>query len=79
MEPKFRVWWIPQIPMKSFQVEVATLDEAMLLIRVLGEYDLFQYKNNVKPDYSNAGGIEEFVDGEWWDVDEDELEECDRV
>lgn len=69
---KYRVWWIPQIPMKSFKVEVDSLDKAKLLTEVLADYDLFQYENKVKPDYSNTGGIETFEGGEWCEVDEDD-------
>ena len=52
-----RIWWVPQIPMKSFTVPVADLAEASLLLDVLADYDAFQFENNVKPDYSNAGGL----------------------
>jgi hypothetical protein len=52
-----RVWWIPQIPGKAFRVPVASLEEGVKLLIVLADYDLFQYKNSIKPDYSNAGGI----------------------
>jgi len=52
-----RVWWIPQIPMKPFYVPVKSVEEAIKITDVLADYDLFQYENNVKPDYSNAGGL----------------------
>lgn len=64
-EGDLRVWWIPQIPMKAFNVPVKNLDEACLLIDTLGKYDLFQLKHKVKPDYSNAGGLNVFENGEW--------------
>ena len=69
-----KVWWIPQIPGKPFEVEVPTLDEGRRLCAVLAAYDLFQYRNRIKPDYSNAGGVVVFnEDGEWEDdVDEEE-------
>ena len=62
---KLRVWWIPQVPMKPFHVEVKDIEEAKKIMVVLADYDLFQYDNRVKPDYSNAGGLEVFEDGEW--------------
>ena len=34
---------------------------------VLADYDKFQFENNIKPDYSNAGGLEIFENGEWPD------------
>ena len=37
------------------------------MMSVLGAYDLFQLKNNIKPDFSNTGGLEVFEDGEWVD------------
>lgn len=55
-----QVWWVPQVPMKSFRVDVATVVEGKLLLDALAQYDLFQFHNNVKPDYSNAGGLQIF-------------------
>lgn len=60
-EPKIgdmRVWWIPQVPMKAFHVPVESIKEAKKILCVLGRYDLFQLENNIKPDFSNAGGLE---------------------
>lgn len=54
---KLRVWWVPQIPGKPFTVEVTTPEEGAKLLRILADYDLFQYENNIKPDYANAGGL----------------------
>lgn len=74
---KYRVWWIPQIPMKAFYVEVDELKVAKMITEVLADYDLFQYENRVKPDYSNVGGIQVWSDddSEWLDLDDDEVEE----
>lgn len=52
-----RVWWIPQVPCKQFNVPVASIAEAKLVLRTLANYDLFQLENNIKPDYCNAGGL----------------------
>jgi len=67
MKNKLRVWWIPQIPMQPFYVEVQTLQEAHLLLETLAMYDAFQFENKVKPDYSNAGGLQVFENDEWSD------------
>lgn len=67
VEGQLKVWWIPQVPGKAFNVNVATLVEAKLLLNALAEYDLFQLKENIKPDYANAGGLAVFADGEWGD------------
>ena len=63
-----RVWWIPQMPMKAFRVDVPSVEAGVLLMNTLAEYDKFQYENRIKPDYCNAGGLEIFdIDGEWTD------------
>ena len=64
-EGDLRVWWIPQVPMKAFHVAVSSPKEAVKILDVLADYDIFQFENNVKPDYSNVGGLEVFEDGEW--------------
>lgn len=75
---KMRVWWIPQVPMKSFNVEVDSVEEGVKIMDVLADYDAFQFENNIKPDYCNTGGIQFFdttdtedgPDGswvDWWD------------
>lgn len=68
IEPRdgsLRLWWIPQIPGKPFYVEVASVVEAMLVYDTLTRYDAFQFENYIKPDYSNAGGLEVYYDHEW--------------
>lgn len=65
MTQQLRVWWIPQIPGKPFHVSVKDPKEAQLILRTLGQYDQFQLEHNIKPDYSNAGGLDVFEDGEW--------------
>jgi hypothetical protein len=71
-----RVWWIPQIPGEPFYVHVNSTREALMVMEVLGRYDQFQLDHRIKPDYSNAGGLEVYEkDGgegmpgwcEWYD------------
>ena len=64
-EGDLRIWWVPQVPGKPFHVDVSNIREALVLLDVLAKYDLFQYEHRIKPDYSNAGGLEVFEDGEW--------------
>lgn len=64
-DQQLRVWWIPQIPMQPFHVPVRDIEQANFLLSALAKYDLFQLEHNIKPDYSNAGGLEVFEDGEW--------------
>ena len=64
-EGDLQVWWIPQFLMKAFHVSVASPKEAAKILIVLGEYDLFQYQNKIKPDYCSVGGLNVFENGEW--------------
>lgn len=75
-----RVWWIPQIPGKPFRVEVASVAEARKILSTLADYDRFQYKHTIKPDYCNAGGLEVEQDSdepfdwaEWRDDDDNDV------
>jgi hypothetical protein len=72
-DKKLRVWWIPQVPMKPFTVDVKSVEDGVKIMEVLAHYDLFQLKNNIKPDYCNGGGLSMFdpdddqdsPDGSW--------------
>lgn len=76
---KLRVWWIPQVPMKKrFEVYVKDEFQANLVLNVLADYDMFQLKNNIKPDYSNVGGLEMFYENEWVDWYNDEYDDFDN-
>ncbi len=75
MNKKLRVWHIPQIPMKPFYVKVKSIEEGAKILTVLADYDLFQYKNNIKPDYSNMGGLQEFDEEGWSDWYNDDGED----
>lgn len=66
------------MPGKPFYVEVKDIGQAIWLYNILADYDEFQYRHNVKPDYSNAGGLETFEDGdwtEWYNEDGDDFRE----
>ena len=69
-----QVWHIPQVPMKAYRVDVKDLQEARKILDVLARYDLFQFENKIKPDYSNAAGLEVF-DGKEWSEWEDKYGE----
>jgi hypothetical protein len=65
---KLKLWWIPQIPMEAFEVEVSSIEEGAKLLNVLADYDAFQFEKNIKPDYCNVGGIVMLdSDGDWVD------------
>ena len=74
-----RVWHIPQIPMKPFYVDVDSIVEGVKTIDILAHYDLFQYENDIKPDYSNVSGLQRYEeDGsgfDWFDIDEMDLDD----
>ena len=74
---KFKVWHIPQVPMKAFEFETDDLAVAKTVMDQLAFYDLFQFENNVKGDYSNAQGISEWSEEEqeWWDIDDFDLDD----
>ncbi|MCK4503388.1 MAG: hypothetical protein KAU22_10160 [Desulfuromonadales bacterium] len=57
---ELRVWWIPQLPGKSFYVGVGSVAEGVKIMVTLAQYDLFQLENNIKPDYCNCGGMQMF-------------------
>lgn len=72
MSNHLRVWHIPQLGIKdglggyaAFHVGVAGIDEAIDVINMLANYDLFQFNHKIKPDYANASGLEEYIGGEW--------------
>jgi hypothetical protein len=53
--------------MKAFYAEVPNLVTAKLMLNTLADYDIFQFENNIKPNYCNAGGLQEFTEDEWMD------------
>ena len=73
---EIRVWWIPQVPMEPFLYRVQTVEAGRTLCDALAKYDLFQLNHNIKPDFSNAGGIAwrhpAATNGERWDIDPDD-------
>lgn len=67
LDGSLRVYWFPQVPCKPFHVEVGSLVEAARVMDALARYDEFQFMQHIKPDYSNAGGLEVYEGGEWVD------------
>lgn len=85
-EGDLRVWWIPQIPGEPFHVYVKDVEQAILIMDTLARYDLFQLEHHIKPDFSNAGGLEVYEpdgDGdlnwsEWYSADGDSIDDLIR-
>lgn len=85
-EGELRVWWIPQVgSCKPFHVPVADIEQAILALNTLADYDLFQLANNIKPDFCNVGGLEvyEIDAGEgapgWCDWESAEGDDIDSI
>lgn len=66
---QLKVWHIPQVPGTPFEVLVDSVQEGALLLKVLADYDAFQYEHRIKPDYCNTNGL--VVWDESLDADED--------
>lgn len=64
---KLTVWHIPQVPGPAFKVPVASPEEGKKILTVLAAYDSFEFGQNVKGDYSNAGGLLDENGDEWED------------
>lgn len=80
-EGDLRIWWIPQIPMDALYFPVKSITEAKHMLELLADYDLFQFYHNIKPDYSNVGGLEVFEGKEWleWEnKDGDTIDDVDE-
>lgn len=73
-EGDLRVYWIPQVPMQAFHHEVKSPKEAKLILDALAQYDLFLLEYELREDFSNAGGLVVFEDGEWVDWESEDGE-----
>ena len=70
---KLLIKHFPQIPCKPFEIPVESVEEAVKIMDILADYDLFQFYNKIKPDYANVTGLyiwnEEEKDWEDWYVE----------
>lgn len=71
-EGDLRVWYIPQLPSKPFIFPVPDIDTALIVSDAIVGLSIHEFENNIKPDYSDALGIERFEDGVWCELDEEE-------
>ena len=69
---KYKVRYVPQVPMESFEVEVENIEMAIKLYETIVKLSIFEFKNKIKSDYSDAGWIQYFneEDNEWCDIEE---------
>ena len=81
-EGDLQVWYVPQVPGKAYTVEVvrrdgstdaAYLESAVAILNAIVGLSIFEFMNKIKPDYSDAAGIDRMEDGEWCYVEEEEL------
>ena len=52
------VWWVANVPGEAYRRAVANIDEAVLLINSLAEYDHFLLEMILRPDHNSMGGLE---------------------
>ena len=76
---QLRAWHIPQVPMQPFKIYVSSPKEAKFVMEILAIYDLFQFNQKIKPDYSNAQGLEVFENNEWSEWQDEEGEDIDNT
>jgi hypothetical protein len=63
---KLRIQHIPRVLGPGFTVPVSSPEEGARLLKILAEYDQFQFDNRIRNrDYVNSQGLEVFEDGEW--------------
>ena len=74
-----QVWWIPQVPMSSFNVPVTDIEQAIFVMDTLSDYDRFQFENRIKPDYCNAGGLNVWEAGEWCEWEDEDGNQIDDI
>ncbi len=74
-----KVWWIPQVPGKPFEVPVPDAVTGAYLVKALADYDAFQFEQNIKPDYCNAGGLMMRDGDDWEDWESDEIDYLDDL
>lgn len=57
-----RVWWAPQLGMEHdpFYSPVPSVAVAKLILTTLANYDTYQFKHKIHPDYVEMGGLEQY-------------------
>lgn len=81
-EGDLTIWYYPQVGrLKApYEVTVPDLRTAVFTLDAVIGLSIFEFKNRIKPDYTDAAGIARYEsDGEggfgWFEIDEDELAE----
>jgi len=71
MNDRYKIWYIPQIPMPAFEREYTDFETAKTVLNALIDLSLFEFDNMVKPDYADMAGIDRWTGSEWETLDED--------
>ena len=74
---RFKIFYIPQVPMPAFEREYEDFETAKEVLNAIINFSIFEYDNNVKPDYSDVAGISFWDEAEqdWEDIEEELWEE----
>jgi len=74
-ELNYRVNFIPalEISNKSIKLEFSTEFQAKQALNAMAMLLLFMQGNSMMNDFSNVAWVEQLVNGEWEEVDEDEV------
>ena len=74
-ELNYRLNFIPamEVSKDSIKVRSATLEQAKQELDIIASYTLYLHDKELMTDFSNVGWIEKLVDGEWEEVDEEEV------
>lgn len=67
-DERYRAVYVPQVPMHALTIETKSLEHAAVALESIIQLSIFEFKNRVKPDYSDFAGVER------WDEDEQEWE-----
>jgi len=71
----FRVAFFPcfdKSHVDGFFSTASSLNEAHAILNAIADYTLFLHEQKLMDDYSNFGGVDRLVDGEWEEVNEHE-------
>lgn len=69
---RFKIFYIPQVPMPAFEREYEDFETAKEVLNAIINFSIFEYDNNVKPDYSDVAGISYWEEAyqDWEDIDD---------
>jgi hypothetical protein len=57
-----QVYWFPQVGGHMFTYPADTIENAVAMLDMFYKYDMFQFSNSIKGDYTNEGGVHVWAD-----------------